>query len=399
MNLRCEVHASAETAILRINELTDSIISEINKYENESVNSFQLTNPGSKLVQKQDFIKTIKQVDKFYKDESIHLNDLKYDEEDLAKKNLMALNLKRKASEDVIKIKSFVFGDKFIRFEKKHMKIEMDTFGLIKYSQISTLRFADSINAKNVLKKALLESIVFDRVESGEIHIFYLENDIKTMQFLKVNDLNVSSEIHSENQNFSNTFKKYKDLILFSDPHGSVHILDSNFKIIFSTEDNLTEPALICMNNDNVFCLLLDQHNLLVHNRFDKNLTRRIRYQSTNSYEPFYFPSDIKQFECANGKFIWLNDTKLQILDETTGKFINSIEVVADKFILDSKNNIFLLNHIFQRIQIYQNDGVLLREYRVQENLVDQPFFLDRGDKIIFFNKNLFEYYLQKLNN
>ena len=100
----------------------------------------------------------------------------------------------------------------------------------------------------------------------------------------------------------------------------------------------LESASLICMNDKNIFCLLMDQHNLVFQKPNNKDLMRRIKYQSTDSNEPFFFPADIKQFECADGKFIWLNESKLQILDEITGEAEVAVEVLADKFVLNSKN-------------------------------------------------------------
>ena len=148
------------------------------------------------------------------------------------------------------------------------------------------------------------------------------------------------------------------------------------------------------MNEENVYCLLMQQHKVLIQSRVDKNI-RRFKYESTDSDKPFYFPSDIKQFECADGKFIWLNNTKVRILNEKSGEVIKTIDVTADKFILNSKNQICLINQAAQKLQVYQSDGTLLTDYQMDEDLLDQSFFLDKQDNFLVFNKNTFDLHLQ----
>ena len=164
---------------------------------------------------------------------------------------------------------------------------------------------------------------------------------------------------------------------------------------INSCHRKLQQSSLLSINDSNIFCLILEQHNLLVLNRIDKKKTYCIKVQSKYPDEPFYFPSDILQFEWANEKFIWLNKTNLQILDDTSGKVVKSIEVDADKFILDSQSNICLTNKTAKKLQVYGNLGSLLEENLVEQELLDQPLFLDWEDKFIYFNKNTFDLYLQ----
>ena len=178
------------------------------------------------------------------------------------------------------------------------------------------------------------------------------------------------------------------------DTEGIIHILNTNLQDILSGKTNVKESSLLCMNEENVYCLLMEQHKILIQSRIDKNI-QRLKYESTDPDEPFYFPSDIKQFECANGKFIWLNKTKLQILNEKSGEVIKSIDLTADKFVLDSQNQIYLINQAAHKLQVYQIDGSLLAEYQVEENLINQSFFLDKPDKFVFFNKNTFDLHLQ----
>ena len=154
MNLRCEVHASADTAILRINELTDSMIDEINIYEKECISSFQTGRGDTKLVEQQSFEKTIDQIDQFHKEWSAYLNNLKLDEEAVSTANISVLSLKMKASYIESQIKNFIYGDKSIRFEPSTQEIDANAVGLIKYCKQATLKFSESYNLKKTIAKA-----------------------------------------------------------------------------------------------------------------------------------------------------------------------------------------------------------------------------------------------------
>ena len=207
-------------------------------------------------------------------------------------------------------------------------------------------------------------------------------------------------------------FKKFKDFFLLLDYDGLYQVYKLNngyledFLLVevlkqssFNFQIFQRKPApLLFINEKKIFILFMDQyeHNLLVQKLYRENSRRQIQYQSKYLInKPFYFPSDIKQFECVGGKFIWLNETKLQILNEKSGKVINSVNVNANKFILDSKSNIHLINKTAKKLQVYEKDGSFLEEYTIDDNLLEQPFFLDREDKFIFLNTKTFDLHLQ----
>ena len=332
MNLRCDVHASADTAILRINELADSMIEEINKYETECISSFQTSCTGERqLAEKECFEQTVDQIESFHREWSLYLSNLQLDEESVAAANVLASSLKKKASYVQSQIKNFIYGDKLIWFELSSKEIDVNTLGSIKYSQQATLKFKECYNLKKTIANALPESIVVDIVDNV-INIFHLADigDKKQIYSLICNKaLDISSYFYFPLKNVSKMFKKYNNKIIFMDDEGIIHILNTNLQDILSGKTNLKEASLLCMNEENVYCLLMQQHKVLIQSRVDKNI-RRFKYESTDSDKPFYFPSDIKQFECADGKFIWLNNTKLRILNEKSGEVIKTIDVTAD---------------------------------------------------------------------
>ena len=105
---------------------------------------------------------------------------------------------------------------------------------------------------------------------------------------------------------------------------------------------------------------------------------------------PFYFPIDIKQFECKNGKYFWLNETHFHVMKEINGELIESIEVKSNKFVFDSTDRIVMLNHNCKELNYLNYDGVLVDYVSVDYDEFDdfdlslvkagEPVFLDKKE-------------------
>ena len=395
MNIRCLIHASAETTIVKVNELADSLINQIIKYETECINSFQLISEDQQSTQKKLFQQQLNKIDNFYKEWSVYLKNLQYDEEAIIKANEVATTWNLATIDDEIKIKSFIFNNKLIKFEPNLDPIDRKLIGTIVHNQLR-IQFNHIHDVKSLLKDAQPDSILVDRLETGDIHFFYLSKRYDSEQFCV---LKCNPNLQVLTQRFSilfhcltNVFKKYNEKILYLNSNGLIQMVSLNTtlddfqcsKFVFQEEK---EPLLLCMNETNMYCLLMKSHELLIKPRRGYNNINRIKYQTATPGKPFYFPTNVKQLECVDGKLIWLNATKLQILNEKTGELIKSIQLVADKFIVNSKNKIVLLNQTVQRLQMFHTDGALLAEYKIDENLLDVTLFLDRQDNVLFFNK------------
>ena len=395
MNLRCLIHASAETTIVKVNELADSLINQIIKYETECINSFQSISEGKQSTQKQRFQQQFDKIEKFYMEWSVYLKNLQYDEEAIIKANDVANKLSMEFNDDEIQIKSFIFINDLIKFEPNLDPIDRKLIGTIVHNQLS-IQFKQIHNAKSLLIDAQPDSIVVDRLVSGDILFLYLSKRYDLEQFCALK-CNPNCEVLTKRFSFlhylTNVFKKYNDKVLYLNSNGLIQMVNMNAatdeflcsQVLIQGENK--EPLLLCMNETNVYCLLIKSQQLLIKSRRVINIMDRIKFQSATSEKPFYFPANVKQFECVDGKLIWLNATQLQILNEKTGDLIRSVKVVADKFILNSKNKIVLLNQAVQRLQVFHIDGALLAEFKVEENLLDVTFFLDKQDNVLFFNK------------
>ena len=105
---------------------------------------------------------------------------------------------------------------------------------------------------------------------------------------------------------------------------------------------------------------------------------------------PFFFPADIKQFECKDGRYFWLDGTHLQILNEDNGELIKSVEVKADSFVFDSKENVVLLNKTSKELNYFNFDGVLTDCVMIYNNRDNLKLALTNDDEPVFYDtKNI----------
>jgi hypothetical protein len=81
--------------------------------------------------------------------------------------------------------------------------------------------------------------------------------------------------------------------------------------------------------------------------------------QTYNPTGAFYLPFGIKQFESHKGMYYWLYDTNLHILREDNGKFVKSVAVTANNFIIDSIDNVFLIKNATKELNYFTADGTL----------------------------------------
>lgn len=91
--------------------------------------------------------------------------------------------------------------------------------------------------------------------------------------------------------------------------------------------------------------------NLCVINLDDKS--SRCLGQTRYENEPFYFTSNIINFEVKNGKYFWFDPTSFNIVNEQTGIIDKTISFEAKNFMINSKDEIILIGSDNQEIFYY----------------------------------------------
>lgn len=168
-----------------------------------------------------------------------------------------------------------------------------------------------------------------------------------------------------------------------------IKILDENVQRVLATGEF---KRLVGVNDSYIYCISdrLTKKPLYVYSwKLDRIASLG---QRDNPKRSFYFPSDIKQMDNRDGKYFWLNPSSFNIVNELNGQTVNSVELNADKFVINSANNILLMCAKVRRLYFFDFEGSLIQEIELYNfPLIDIEFFLDKNEKLCFFHKNTLE--------
>jgi len=111
--------------------------------------------------------------------------------------------------------------------------------------------------------------------------------------------------------------------------------------------------------------------------------------QSNNPTDAFYFPTD--QFESHKGMYYWLNNTNLQILREDDGHLVESVAVTANNFIIDSCDNLVLINNATKELNYYTPDGILVDQFPFDNYSADLKVSIsEEGDPFFYSETSIY---------
>jgi len=124
IDLRNSVQLTVEEAIQQINDISDKIIEEIDKYEQELIG---LNNTNSLLLQ--NFNKIAKDLESFHHNNTEYLKKHVVDDEMIGKSNEEAKNLIKKAELEIQNLKDIIFDGRLFKFEKNKEKMNKSILG------------------------------------------------------------------------------------------------------------------------------------------------------------------------------------------------------------------------------------------------------------------------------
>ena len=104
LEMRTDVQLATESAILRINELSEAMLKEIGEYEKECVNSFH-----ANKINKDEFALFIKELDDFHHYWNENLKKLILSEDEIAKSCELAKALKKRMYKEAKNLAKFIF--------------------------------------------------------------------------------------------------------------------------------------------------------------------------------------------------------------------------------------------------------------------------------------------------
>lgn len=254
----------------------------------------------------------------------------------------------------------------------------------------------------------LVTACVFE--ERG-LYLFIFSPDFKKQKFSEnLDELDMRLNLSS--------FKVFADKFLFlaenrMSKKSELFLYNENLKLLRQSE--VKNQALIGCNESFIFAYSTPKKQ-------DSNLFQIILYnwslktvktigQRESPEKPFYFSQKISSLEITDGKFYFLEyrsgNHYLQIIDESTGVLVRSVEVGEDAFELkiDSDSNVVIFNEEYQSVCFYNLDGDLLKS---EVELKDFPaiapkfnfdfdglFAFDKKNNLHFFDPNSLCLYYQ----
>ncbi len=225
------------------------------------------------------------------------------------------------------------FNGRPLIYEKNATKVSETILGSFKLQGFQVvepnLQKIDLSSLLSDLNKKSHDQIEIECLENGNIFIVYrtVQKYLKYLIFNKDKTIE-KSLIDSEKLLSILKVKKHNNLLCLNyhrndNAFNKLRILDENLNNV--REIDYSENFLLKgVNESFIYCLSRKPTSqpLFIYNwelQFVKCIGQR-----TKPSEPFYFPSNIKQIENKNGKYFWLNDDFLNIVEETTGNIIKT---------------------------------------------------------------------------
>jgi hypothetical protein len=396
IELRREVQLKTEQKILEINQLNEALIQQIDEYEEECVFNFT-----SKRESKRAFDGIIIEINKFLNEKRDYLKGFQVTDLEIEKSNNVAQILKSKLENGLAFAKSFIFNKKLMLFEANRDRVNKNLLGIFRFNQLG-----NSINF-NQLKKIHVKNLFNDLSESSLIWTNQFDNGAFLISYLTTNNETIVATFNPNTNTLEKKLlpncqvifnlvkcKNNVALSYFSEQNQNcICILDQNLNVLdqISFQDSLFGGTVLIGANDSYLYVNVNRGTKSYIKIFDYKLNKvklAQPFQSTSPTSPFYFPTHIKQMNNRDGKYIWLNSNQINILDEMTGELIKTVQISAEKFELDSKNNLVVLFNSSKKVVYYDLNGVQLKEFDLLSfESSDLTFYIDQNDKLYFFDK------------
>lgn len=396
IELRREVQLRTEQKILEVNQLNEMLIQQIDDYEEECVQNFT-----SKKESKRAFDEIIVEINKFLDEKREYLRGFQINDTEIQKSNNIAQILKSKLENGMIYAKSFIFNKKLMLFESSRDRVNKNMLGFFRFKQLgNSMNFNQlkKIQLKNVLNDLSENSLIWTNTfDNGVYFITYLSSrNEMTMATFDPSTNTLEKKVIPNCQVIFNLVKCKNSIALsyFSEQNqNSICIIDSSLNILesISFQDSLFGGTVLIGANDSYLYVNINRGSKSYIKVYDYQLNKvklTQTFQSTNAQSPFYFPTHIKQLNSRDGKYIWMNSNQICILNEHTGELLKTIQIAADRFELDSKNNLLVLQNSSKKVVYFDLNGVQQKEFDLvgfESN--DLTFYIDPNDKLHFFDK------------
>jgi hypothetical protein len=361
--IKNEVYLRAEILIEQIHQITEGMITEIDEYEKDCVDSF-----NSKIVEyRKEFGKLLIEMKEFYNSTSNYMNEFKINEEVVERSLARVTDLTDKLKkQDLKKIK---FNNRIIRFIRSTFEFKEKLIGGL---EKEFLIFEEYKFENSDMEFRLLEhddygrKAVFNLDEDNNLEIELLDSDGKRVMHI-TNVLNIGAFFAVKSSHYY-IFNTYYDKDSFSIFGNRFYIEedDQEILILIDMEFNYLkhkvidhDVSLIACNDSTIICVDSDEN----FNHYDMDLELVV----SNPFEEFRRKNKAKIGEISNivlneNNLFVLSDNydksaKLLIFDLNTFDFIKQIDVLADQIKLVSTSHLILFDSSEKMLFLYSQSG------------------------------------------
>jgi hypothetical protein len=400
IELRTLLQLATEQSIMDLNKFNEIMIKQIDNYEKECISKFTQNN---RLI-RDKFDLIIKETNNFDEEVITYLKRFQIDDIDVQKLIEKAVTYNSRLKYEKTKLANEIFDGKIKQFIKNKKKITENVLGRFGYENMICLDDLNKRKLKNLIfscEKSSKCSIAIDMLDNGTYFIAY-QNTNSTLVFFTLNDEEKSQEKIFKNTSILNVKRNKNQIALNYVLNGNncVAIIDHQLNIIYNNfivkkvlrGANESFLFFIADNDDKMNSASLSLINQPLHLYNWKNEFVNTIGQRNSINDPFYFTTNIKQMNLFNGKYICLNETQLNILDEHNGLCLKQINIEADKFEYDSSSKeLILLINSQRKLAYYDLNGELIKEielnYESSPDLFKFSMFIDFENNLKFFDE------------
>lgn len=395
INLRNDVQLATERFIKDVNDLSETMINKINKYEQKRIRDYK-----DLATDKQEHLKVVNELQIFYDRWNDYLKQFKINDYEIHYANLAAQLISLNSNKTNVLLDKLNFSGIYLNYENKSREINKNILGHLFKTREQKLDIDsfEEASIKNIFPKS---DFNIDRAVSDEFLISY-SNEFGNFVLKKIDQdgtvINTfkNYQIYNYNRKYAILlyFKSYDNFVIVSmltqiGPY--LKILGTDLKEKFSIETDHTY-SVIAGNDSNIFCLIpeLNKNNLNIYDS-KLQLIKTIGNDSLFLPHKFYFPRDLIQLENKCKKYFVLRKSELGIIDQESGLLLSritfSISFSANKFYIGLDDNIILISYENKAIHYYDFDG---RRSKMIE-LCNTPnkfiSFVDFEDEICFYDE------------
>jgi tripartite motif-containing protein 2/3 len=367
MKLRNQVHLEAEILIEDAHQFNEQLIAEIDKYEQECIDSFnnEITDYKSKIEN------TSVEIDHFYENKAEYLTEFIPDVKLVFDSITEVDTFLQKIKFEDKSLKRMVFDKKNIEFEKNQNKPDRSVVGRLIYKALNFENLTELSFNDQLMRNCNEKKFNLLKLDNGNNVAFYLDKKNKlNMSLFNDNGKMISNMDNITNDymldnckvvSFNKNFLFYLDFnkeFMSGTFNGVENIAGESYFSLITSDDKLNYLAHTPITSSIKF-LATNKTNVLVVNNdrlyfyYDSNLNIILNDSSFVNLKKQIGNSLVDLAMNDKHVFLLCNTEQLKIFEINTFDLVAEIETDADQIKLNSNDNIFLFNSASCKLSVH----------------------------------------------